>query len=159
MNTDYVVLKLITGETIMAMFEGEDDKFVKVEYPIQIRTMLIPEINKETISAAPYCPFSDSKTYILEKSHIVYIKRLHHAYIKHYKEFLKSYEEAMIPTTRRRYEEEQSLEGFDDLDDLTLEEIQNRLDILESIANAPREDVSEEDLEKRVFVPGNETKH
>ena len=160
MQKDYVVLKLVTGETIMAMFDGEDEKFIKVEYPIQIRTIVIPEINKESITASPYCPFSDSKTYILEKSHIVYIKKLHNAYVRHYKDFCKSYEEAMIPTTRHRFEEqEQELEGFDDLEELSLEEIQNRLDILEAIANAPREDLSEEELDKRVFVSGNDTKH
>ena len=44
----------------MAMFEGEDEKFVKVEYPIQIKTVVIPELQRESISASPMCQFSDA---------------------------------------------------------------------------------------------------
>jgi len=139
----------------MATFEGEDDRYVKVEKPITIRTIVVPELNKESITASPYCPFSDSTSFVLEKTHIVYIKKLHKVYIPHYKSFLESYEEAMIPTTRQELQQE----GFDDLEDLTVEEIQRRLDLLEAIANAPRDDLTEEEKDERVFVKGNDTKH
>ena len=32
MSENYVVVKLVSGETVMAMFEGEDDKFIKIDY-------------------------------------------------------------------------------------------------------------------------------
>ena len=159
MDKKYVVVKLISGETVMATFEGEDDKFIKIDHPIQIKTILIPELNKESVSAAPMCPFSDSTSFVLEKAHVVYIKRLHRVYVEHYLDFCKSYEEALIPTKRSRAPAHEELEGFDDLEDLTLEEIQARLDLLEAIANAPREDHTEEELDKRVYVKGNDTKH
>ena len=57
--SDYVVVKLISGETVMATFEGEDAKFIKINYPIQIKTTIIPEIHRESISAAPFCQFSE----------------------------------------------------------------------------------------------------
>lgn len=154
-DINYVVLKLISGETLMATFEGEDEQFVKVEKPISIRTYVIPELNKESITASPYCPFSDSTSFVLEKSHIVYIKKLHKVYIPHYKNFLQSYEEAMLPVSRHQVEEE----GFDDLEDISVEEIQRRLDLLEAIASAPRDDLTEEEKDERVFVKGNDTKH
>lgn len=145
----YVVLKLITGETLMATYEGEDDKFVKIDAPVQIKTILIPELNRESVSAVPFCPFSESKMFVLEKSHLVYIKRLNKAFIPHYKNFLKVYDEAMIPASMTD-------EDLDDLEDLTVEEIARRVEMLEAIANAPSKETEEDE---RVFVVGNDTKH
>lgn len=156
MNKEYVVVKLITGETVMATFEGEDEKFIKIEYPIQIRTTIIPEIQRESISATPLCQFSDSITFVLEKSHIVYIKKLHQQFVSHYKNFIKSYDEALIPTTRGSIKETLE-EYFEDADELTIEEVNRRLDMLESIANAPSSKEPEEDMV--TFVEGNDTLH
>ena len=156
MDKDYVVVKLISGETVMAMFEGEDDKFVKIEYPIQIKTVVIPELQRESISASPLCQFSDATSFVLEKSHIVYIKKLHKQFISHYKNFIKSYEEALIPTTRSSIQETLS-EYFDDAEELTLEEINRRIEMLEAIASGghPEED---EELMLNV-MEGNDTLH
>lgn len=158
LDKDYIVLKLISGETIMAMFDGEDERFVKVEYPIQIKTMFIPGVNRESVTAAPFCQFSDSTSFILEKNHIVYIKKLHNQFVQHYKNFLKSYDEALIPATSPRPSKQHLEDIFDDAEELTLEEINHRLDLLESIANSPvkREEEKEDFLN---FIPGNDTKH
>ena len=150
-----VVLKLITGEQLMAIFEGEDEKFVKIDYPITIRTTIIPELGKESVTAAPYCPFSETTSFVLEKSHIMYIKKLHKQFVANYRSFLKSYDEIVFhkaPT-----EDDFVEEGFDDLEELTIEEIQRRLDLLEAIASAPV--VDEEEADKRVFIKGNDTHH
>lgn len=156
MDKDYVVVKLVSGETIMAMFEGEDEKFVKVEYPIQIKTVVIPELQRESISASPMCQFSDATSFVLEKSHIIYIKKLHKQFISHYKGFIKSYEEALIPTTRSSIQETLS-EYFDDTEDLTLDEINRRIEMLEAIASGEH---SEEDEEIMLSViEGNDTLH
>jgi len=156
MDKDYVVVKLISGETIMAMFEGEDEKFVKIEYPIQIKTVVIPELQRESISASPMCQFSDATSFVLEKTHIIYIKKLHKQFISHYKGFIKSYEEALIPTTRSSIQETLS-EYFDDTEDLTLDEINRRIEMLEAIASGEH---SEEDEEIMLSViEGNDTLH
>jgi hypothetical protein len=156
MDKDYVVVKLISGETIMAMFEGEDEKFVKIEYPIQIKTVVIPELQRESISASPMCQFSDATSFVLEKTHIIYIKKLHKQFISHYKGFIKSYEEALIPTTRSSIQEKLS-EYFDDTEDLTLDEINRRIEMLEAIASGEH---SEEDEEIMLSViEGNDTLH
>jgi len=156
MDKDYVVVKLISGETIMAMFEGEDDKFVKIEYPIQIKTVVIPELQRESISASPMCQFSDATSFVLEKAHIIYIKKLHKQFVSHYKGFIKSYEEALIPTTRSSIQETLS-EYFDDTEDLTLDEINRRIEMLEAIASGEH---SEEDEEIMLSViEGNDTLH
>ena len=160
MKDVYVVTKLISGEIIMATFEGEDEKFISLDYPVQIKTIVVPGLNKEQVIATPFCPFSDATNFVLEKSHIVYIKRLHEVFVVNYKDFVKSYDTIKFNPKHKMQEEEPSIEeGFDDLEDLTLEEIMNRIDYLEAIANAPREDLTEEELDKRVFVVGNDTKH
>lgn len=157
MEKDYVVVKLVSGETVMATFEEEDDKYVKLTYPIQIRTTIIPEIQRESISAAPLCQFSDSTSFTLEKSHIIFIKKLHNQFVSHYKNFIKSYDEAMIPSTRASIKE--SLEEyFEDADELTIEEINRRLDLLEAIANAPSSGEEEPD-DLITFIEGNDTVH
>ena len=156
MDKQYVVVKLVSGETVMAMFDGEDEKFVKIEYPIQIKTVVIPELQRESISASPLCQFSDSTSFILEKAHIVYIKKLHNQFVSHYKNFIKSYEEALIPTTRSSIQETLS-EYFDDAEHLTIEEINRRIEMLEAIASGghPEED---DDLMLNV-MEGNDTLH
>jgi hypothetical protein len=156
MDKNYVVVKLVSGETVMATFEGEDDKFVKIDHPIQIRTQIIPELGRESISASPLCQFSDATTFVLEKNHIVYIKKLHKQFIPHYNNFLKSYEEALIPTTRSEIQEKLS-EYFDDAEHLTVEEIQRRIEMLEAIAGG---EVPEEELDVMLSVmEGNDTIH
>ena len=156
MDKQYVVVKLVSGETVMAMFDSEDEKFVKIEYPIQIKTVIVPELNRESISASPLCQFSDATSFVLEKAHIVYIKKLHNQFISHYKNFIKSYEEALIPTTRSSIQETLS-EYFDDTEDLTLEEINRRIEMLEAIASGGHPD---EDADIMLNVmEGNETLH
>lgn len=156
MDKQYVVVKLISGETVMATFEGEDDKHVKIDHPIQIRTQIIPELGRESISASPLCQFSDATSFVLEKGHIVYIKKLHKQFIPHYNRFLQSYEEALIPTTRNEIQEKLS-EYFDDAEHLTIDEINRRIEMLEAIAGG---DMSEEDLDDMLSVmEGNDTIH
>jgi hypothetical protein len=156
MDKQYVVVKLISGETVMATFEGEDEKHVKIDYPIQIKTTIIPELGRESISASPLCQFSDATTFVLEKGHIVYIKKLHSQFISHYKNFIKSYEEALIPTTRSSIQEKLS-EYFDDAEHLTIDEINRRIEMLEAIAGG---DIPEEELDVMLSVmEGNDTVH
>jgi hypothetical protein len=156
MDKKYVVVKLVTGETVMATFEGEDEHCVKIDHPIQIRTTIIPELGRESISASPLCQFSDATTFVFEKSHIVYIKKLHQQFVKHYNSFLQSYEEALIPTTRSEIQDKLS-EYFDDAQHLTVDEINRRIEMLEAIAEG---DMSEEELDVMLSVmEGNDTVH
>jgi len=163
MNENYVVLKLVSGETVMAMFEGEDDRFIKIDHPIQIKIIPIPAINREQISASPLCQFSESTSFVLEKDHIVYIKKMHRAFVSHYNNFIKSYDEALIPATRESAEQihQQLNDVFgEEEEELTLEEVNRRLDMLESIANSPKKEESEEkEFTIANYVEGNNTRH
>lgn len=156
MDKHYVVVKLISGETVMATFEGEDEKFIKINYPIQIKTIAIPDIQRESITASPLCQFSDSTSFVLEKNHVVYIKKLHPQFIKHYNNFIKSYDEALIPTTRSSLQDTLS-EYFDDAEHLTIDEINRRIEMLEAIASGGHPE-EEDDLMLNV-MEGNDTLH
>jgi hypothetical protein len=96
----YVVVKLVSGETLMATLEAEDRAFVKVDYPIVIRTTIHPELEKESVSAAPFCAFTDATSFILDKTHIVFMKKLHPTFHEHYHRFVKIYEEVTFKENR-----------------------------------------------------------
>lgn len=125
----YVVVKLISGEQLLATLEAEDDKYVILDLPIIIRTMIHPELEKESVSAAPFCAFSDSTNYILDKTHIVFMKRLHQTFIPHYKRFIKIYDQVVFKDNNY----------FDEMD-------------------TPDEEPTEEEL-PFTFIEGNDTKH
>lgn len=167
-QNNFVVIKLISGETVMASFEGEDEKFIKVEKPVQIKTIVIPGLNREQVTAAPYCQFSSSTSFVLEKSHIIYVKKLHDEFIEHYMGFIKAYDKAIIPAkeTKASKQIRSELEDlFDDEEDtLTLEEVNRRLDLLEALANSDTEDEDPfvddyTESEDSIFIDGNDTKH
>lgn len=143
-DESYTVLKLITGETILGLYEGEDEKFVKIDYPVMIKNTLIPELDREAITAVPYCPFSESTSFILEKNHIVYIKKLHPSFIPHYKRFVKVYDTALIPAP------------MDDGPD-TVDELKERIDKIDAMRGSSDKLDVDDILTK--FVRGNDTKH
>ena len=126
----YVVVKLISGEQILATLEAEDAQFVNLELPIVIRTIINPEMDRESVSAAPFCAFSDSTNFVIEKSHILFIKRLHQTFVPHYKKFIKIYDQVVFKDNNY----------FDELDE-------------------PAEEVTSEEELPFTFVEGNDTKH
>ena len=148
----FVVVKFISGETVMAMFEGEDERYVRLEKPIKIRTVDIPGINRESLTASPFCQFSESSSFVMEKEHILYIKKLHRLYIPHYKNFIKAYEEALIPVEKTREAMDALEQDWDD-EPTTVEEVQRRVEALQALLD------SEEEIDERMFMEGNETKH
>ena len=146
----FVIAKLISGENIMACLNDEDEHYVEFEYPILIRMQPTPLPNRESIAATPYCQFSSDTKFLISKRNIVFIKKLHASFIPHFIRFAKEYDEtAFIPR-----EETYQVDGFED-EELTVEEINRRIEMLEAIANG---EVTEEEEEKN-FIDGNDTIH
>ena len=153
-NELFVVAKLISGENIMACLNDEDEHYVEFEYPILIRMMPTPLPNRESIAATPYCQFSSDTKFLISKRNIMFIKKLHASFVPHFMRFAREYEEtAFIP----REETKHRIEAFGD-EELTVDEIQRRLAMLEAIANG---ELSEEEIEEteKNFVDGNDTVH
>ena len=154
MNEHFVIVKLVSGEQVMATLINEDDTTVELHYPMVIR--MIPFINDgsahEHVTAAPLCQFSDDKTYRIPKTNIMFVKKLHDVLIPHYNRIVDEHEHTVLVRSDKTGHIERIQE------ELTVEDIQKRIDMLESIAGIER-DTEEEEEETRYYIEGNETLH
>ena len=92
-NEMFVILKIVSGEQVMAVLRSEDESFVEIESPMCIRTFPILETGKEHITAHPLCQFTDDINYVLDKKDVMYVKKMHHIFIPHYLRIVKEHEE------------------------------------------------------------------
>ena len=154
MNEHFVIVKLVSGEQVMATLTNEDETTVELHYPMVIR--MIPFINDgsahEHVTAAPLCQFSDDKTYRIPKTNIMFVKKLHDVLIPHYNRIVDEHEHTILVRSDKTGHIERIQE------ELTVEDIQKRIDMLESIAGIER-DTEEEEEETRYYIEGNETLH
>ena len=149
----YVILKLTTGENVMAMFRQEDEEHVLIESPMVMKTILNFEEGKEHITAQPLCVFTKDTDFVIPKSSIMFIKRVNAAFIPHYKKIVKEHEESTLFRPRDSHEE---LDWADDTP--TPEEAQRMIDQLDSIFGEEKEDHEIDWEEKlKMLVPGNDT--
>lgn len=136
-NELFIVLKLVSGEDVMAVLSAEDNEFIELTSPMCIRTHPILNIGKEQVTAVPLCPFSEERKYVLHKRNVMFIKKLHHAFIPHYKKIVAEQERT---TTFKPAEEK-----------LPEENLKQRINMLKTL-------LEEEDAEIPAnFVKGNDT--
>ena len=154
MNENFVIVKLVSGEQVMATLASEDATTVELQYPMVIR--MVPFIQgdraHEHVTAAPLCQFSDDKTFRIPKSNIMFVKKLHEIMIPHYNRIVDEHENTILVKSDKTGNIERVKE------ELTVEDIQKRIDMLESIAGIERE-TEEEEEETRYYIEGNETVH
>jgi hypothetical protein len=92
-DTDlFVVLKLVSGEQVMAVLRSEDEMFIEIESPMCIRTIPVIETQKEHITAHPLCQFTDDVKYTLDKKDVMFIKKMHYIFIPHYMRMVEEHE-------------------------------------------------------------------
>ena len=155
MNENFVIVKLVSGEQVMATLASEDATTVELQYPMVIR--MVPFIQgdraHEHVTAAPLCQFSDDKTFRIPKSNIMFLKKLHEIMIPHYNRIVDEHENTILVKSDKTGNIERVKE------ELTVEDIQKRIDMLESIAGIEREAEEAEEEETRYYVEGNETVH
>jgi len=162
MNEHYVVVKLTSGEQVMAMLNSEDESHIELAYPMVIRMLpvLIDGNAHERVVAAPLCQFSTDKYYRIPRSSVMFVKELHEILIPHYTRLLSDSERNVLVqrdkdgNIRKRAEDLDWGDEEEDLNSLTTEEIQKRIDMLESIYGS-----EEEEQETTYFIEGNETLH
>ena len=131
----YVIVKLVSGEQMMAVLLDEDEDFVVLDNPMCIRMIPVLAENKEHLTAYPFCHFSEDTSFILDKKNLIFVKKMHHMFVEHYQRIVNEYDETTLVTR----DSNNSLRRAEDLDwgDDSYE--------------------SEETLEDRVFVEGNDT--
>lgn len=95
-NELFVVLKLVSGEQVMAVLRSEDEMFIEIESPMCIRTIPVIETHKEHITAHPLCQFSDDVNYVLDKKDVMFVKKMHHIFIPHYLRIVEEHEKLTV---------------------------------------------------------------
>jgi hypothetical protein len=155
-NELFVIARMTNGDQVMACLNNEDTHHVEFGYPILIRMIPTPFPNRETIAATPYCQFSDDTTYIIDKRNIMFIKRLHPSFVPHFLRFANEYEHMAERVEHREDRSKKLEEIFEGEGELSVEEINRRMQMLEAIAGM-EETTDEEDT--KYIVSGNDTLH
>ena len=150
-NEFYIIMKLTSGEQVMAVLKEEDEEHVLLESPMCIKTIPILEANREHVTAHPLCQFSDDRTFVIAKRDIMFVKKLHHLFVPHYQRIVAEHERVSFISKQN----DGSLEELDFDDDVTQEEAVRRISMLEDLAKTPKDE--DEERRYRVFIEGNDT--
>ena len=159
-NEHFVIIKLVSGEQVMAVLEKETDENILISSPLLLRLFPIlgGDSGAEHVTATPYCKFADDSNLTLNKRNILFVKNLHHQLVPHYIR-LASESEEHVPikqrqdgSVTRKLEWNEDEELRQEVSQLSNEEIQKRIRMLEDIAE-------KEEKEKRNFIEGNDTVH
>lgn len=151
----YVIVKFTSGEQVMAVLLEETTSDVTIVYPMQIRMTPILDVDgaREHVTATPWNKFAADPEITINKSHILFIKNLHHVLIPHYNRLVSENEQTQLVNKKENRAEDLSWDGEEDHGIHTVEELEKRIDMLESIAGETTEE------EESTFIPGNDTIH
>lgn len=155
----FVIIKLVSGEQLMATLTDEDGSTLYIDYPMIIR--MVPFVQggraQEHVTAAPLCQFSDDKHFSIPKNTVIFVKKLHQMIIPHYERLVEENESSVLV----RKEEDGTVSrvelGEEREEDITVDEIRKRIDMLESIVDSARSREEKEEKDTRFFVEGNDT--
>jgi hypothetical protein len=157
-NEHFVIIKLVSGEQVMAVLEKETDDNIQISSPLLLRLFPVigAESGQEHVTATPYCKFAEDSNLTLNKRNILFVKNLHSMLIPHYMR-LASEAEEHVPIKQKHDGGARKLEWEDEelqqeVAELSSEEIQKRVKMLEAIAE-------KEEEEARTFIEGNDTIH
>lgn len=153
MNDFYIVLKLNSGEQVMAVLHEEDENNIMIENPMVIKTIMNFEAGKEHITASPLCSFTDEQSFVLPKQSILFIKKLHHVFIPHYQKIVADYMESTLFSPA----ESNTAESLRWDDEPTQEQANKMKQMLESIIGGEEEEEINWDEKLKNLVPGNDT--
>jgi hypothetical protein len=137
MNDDYVIIKLLSGENVVSEVIGESDLDITLENPLVLESRLKERDGGvyEAISVVPFCPLSLDKTFVLDKSKLLFIKPLNPEYIETYKQLTEN-------EPKQKRQEPKSMKDVEEL-----------LDKLEELIGV------EEESEDSIELEGNKTLH
>ena len=92
MNEYYVIVKLVSGEQVMATLVNEDEYTIEIKNALLIKLRLISEEERqyESIAVVPFCQFTDDPNFVLDKSIIIYVKELSESLVGKYEDLIES---------------------------------------------------------------------
>lgn len=156
MNEEFVFVKLLNGEQIMAIKRAEDAESITIEFPMQIR--LFPHLDEtglvEQITSGPYCQFTEDRIFTFNKKDILFAKRLHELMVPHYHRMLDEHEREI--EVDRIQAEEGKLESEE-----TVNNIAKAVEHIHDIFERAKRRSEEKEMDEKILtiVPGNDTKH
>lgn len=156
MNQEFVFVKLLNGEQLMATKLEESDNTITIQFPMQIR--MFPRLEEEglveQITSGPYCQFTDDRIFTFNKKDILFAKTLHELMVPHYQRMIEEHEREVVVS------KEQAENGNLETDE-TVEHIAEAVDHIRNIFERARRKQEEKKVNDIVsnFVPGNDTKH
>ena len=166
MTERYVVVKLVSGEQVLAKYDGETTTTVSFKDPMLIK--LYPTVNPitkqpaENVTITPWSSFVETKEFCLEKTQIIFVKNMNELVAKQYLKLLNEYEK-VVPVRENAdgYLEviEEEEDEYEDTYD-TVEEVSRKLNEMARERYEEEVDAKIEELEEKwkvTFVKGNET--
>lgn len=148
---DYIVIQLLSGETLVGMKTDETDRELLITFPMILskRTVEDDVGNRQVFTGTPFCPFVDTRTFPLSKTCILFEKKLHELLIPHYMKMVEYYEKTVDISKTDLYEEDGDKY-------MSIDRINEVMDSLESIIGNREEYEEDTDV---IIMDGNDTVH
>ena len=83
---DYVVVKLTTGETLLAMLAAQDEEKIELYHPLVVKAIQLQRDGKlyEQTVTNVYCPFTEDQDFVFENADVLFVKPMHTKIIPYY---------------------------------------------------------------------------
>lgn len=127
----FVVIKLVSGEQVMAILEQETEDEIDIVFPMLIRLFPVVDGGKshEHVTATPYSQFADDAHLTIKKNTIIFIKNLNQVMIPHYIKLMQEENDKVLvkrdPVTKKVTQE----------DEITSEEVEKRMKLLKYLTD------------------------
>ncbi|MBH21659.1 MAG: hypothetical protein CML98_07800 [Rhodobiaceae bacterium] len=111
-DDQFVLVKLASGEMLVATLRQHTEETLSVEYPFELR--IHQDKRKDQIvdvtAAAPFCGFAEDRKFTFKKSDIMFTKQLHTYSIPFYIELVEEYEKLIdVPVPKKSLFETQEM--------------------------------------------------
>ena len=111
-DDQFILLKLTTGETLVATIRSEDEQTISIEYPFEIKTIhdRRQDMVVDVTAAAPFCGFAEDRKFTFKKDNLMFTKLLHNFSIPFYIELVEEYEKLVdVPVPKKRLSDTQAV--------------------------------------------------
>ena len=111
-DDELIMLKLTTGETLVATIRAEDEQTISIEYPFELKTIhdRRQDMVVDVTAAAPFCGFAEDRKFTFRKDNLMFTKLLHNFSIPFYIELVEEYEKLVdVPVPKKRLSDTQGM--------------------------------------------------
>ena len=111
-DDQFILLKLTTGETLVATIRSEDEQTISIEYPFELKTIhdRRQDMVVDVTAAPPFCGFAEDRKFTFKKDNLMFTKLLHNFSIPFYIELVEEYEKLVdVPVPKKRLSDTQAV--------------------------------------------------